>query len=243
MKNAFLILVLAIFIVSCHNQERVAENIPRKGMYAGEKVPLNQPELFAPGFISTGLYTRDITISPDGNEIFFGVIMGRSVFIMETHIENGIWTTPKVASFSGSDLWFDFEPHISPDGKRFFMLSTRPPEGMEPKPGWSYQNIWAMDKTENGWTEPYLLGEPISTEQDEFYASATLNGTLYFTRSSDVQKSAIWRSEMVDGNYSKPEKLVFNNDTTLEIYNSMIAPDESYIIVCVNHINDSIDVP
>ena len=34
-------------------------------------VASDAPELFAPGFISTGMYERDLAISPDGNEMIY----------------------------------------------------------------------------------------------------------------------------------------------------------------------------
>lgn len=242
MKNLILLIIAISLLLSCESTIQHEDQKQRQGEYLGEALPGDTPQIFAPEFISTGIYTRDITISPDGDELFFSVAFGGRAFIMETHQENNSWTTPKVASFSGSDEWLDFEPHISPDGNRFFMLSTRPPKGKEPKPGWGYQNIWAMDKTENGWSALYNLGEPICTEANEYYATATLAGNLYFTRSTGRNNSAIWRSKMIDGKYSRPEKLIFNNDTSLFLFNSFIAPDESYLIVCANNLNDSINV-
>jgi WD40-like Beta Propeller Repeat len=243
MKNFIFMLTILLAFSACQNESSITEEVKKQGDYLGEKLPLNTPKLFAPGFVSTGLYTRDITFSPDGDEVFFSCFANRRAFIMETHIENGYWTTPKIAQFSGSDKWLDFEPHISPDGKHFYMLSTRPPEGKEPKPGWSYQNIWTMDKMETGWSEPYNVGEPICTESYEFYATSALDGTLYFTRTTDTTNAYIWRSKKVDGSFTNPEKLIFNNDTTLNMYNSIIAPDESYLISVVENIVDSINIP
>lgn len=242
MKIKFLILILLLGMASCNHSANKNHQKTKSGAYMGEELPGDEPKIFAPNFVTTGLYTRDITIAPAGDEIFFSVATGGKAFIMETHIENESWTIPKVADFSGSDNWRDFEPHISPDGKRFFMLSTRPPEGMEPKPGWFYQNIWAMDKTETGWTEPYNLGHPVCTENDEFYATATYHGTLYFTRGINNQMT-IMRSKYLDGKYQEPEKLIFNNDTSIVMYNATIAPDESFLISCVNNIVDSIKIP
>lgn len=245
MRRAYILISLFIGM-SCTNppvEEKQDVDFPMLlGKYLGQSEPGDSVELFASGIISTGLYTRDITISPNGKEIYFGVITGRRVFLMETHVEKGTWTEPRIAHFSGNENWFDFEPHISPDGEKIFFLSTRPPEGKEPKPGWEYQNIWCMDRTEEGWSEPYNIGEPVCTENNEYYATSTLDGALYFTRSTNADDAAIWRSEFVDTAYTEPERVSFANDSGLVVYNSVIAPDEGYIIACVDGL-DSLNIP
>lgn len=44
------------------------------GEYVGQTPPGNTPELFAPGLITTGTYTRDVAMTPDGSELYFGVL-------------------------------------------------------------------------------------------------------------------------------------------------------------------------
>ncbi len=55
------------------------------------------PELFAPGIVSTGMYTRDVAMTPAGDEIYFGVLVGGLAVIMETKLVDGRWTEPEVA--------------------------------------------------------------------------------------------------------------------------------------------------
>ena len=45
----------------------------RTGPYLGEKPPGLTPAVFAPGLVSTGGFERDVAITPDGREIFFGL--------------------------------------------------------------------------------------------------------------------------------------------------------------------------
>jgi hypothetical protein len=45
--------------------------------YLGQKTPGIIPALFAPGIVCTGISERDIAISPDGSEIFFGIAFGK----------------------------------------------------------------------------------------------------------------------------------------------------------------------
>lgn len=205
----------------------------RTGYYFGENPPGNTPVLFGDGLISTGLYERDFTVSPDGSEIYYTIMGTNYSVIARVSLENGKWTDPEIASFSGSTEYFDAEPHISPDGSRFLFLSTRPKAGQEPKGGWAYEDIWAMDRIENGWGEPYNLGPPINTDNGEYFPSMTSEGTLYFTRSEpDGNKQAIYRAEWVDGAFLEPVKLPIEVNATGTEYNACIAPDESYLIVC-----------
>jgi len=162
-----------------------------RGPYLGQKPPGLEPEIFAPGIISTGLATRDIAMTPDGNELYFAATLGGRSMIMETRQQDGVWTEPSVAPFSGRYL--DIEPAISPDGQRFFFLSTRPQAGQEEKPGWVYQDIWVMDREGDVWGEPYNLGPPINSDAPEYFPSVTNDGTIYFTREGEDRVSATWR--------------------------------------------------
>ena len=115
--------------------QTVAKEFPEiTGPYLGQKSPGMTPEIFAPGIICTGFNERDITISPDGKEIYYGFLTGRHITIMQTKLINGRWTEPEVAPFAADDNFFHLEPCLSTDGKKMFFLSTRPPQGKEPKP-------------------------------------------------------------------------------------------------------------
>ena len=214
------------------------------GAYLGQVPPGDTAELFAPGIVSTGMYTRDIAMLPDGSEIYFGVLLGRFNTILETHQVNGRWTKPEVAPFARDSRFFNLEPAISPDGRRFFFLSTRVPADREPAAeeirSWTNQDIWVMDRSEGGWGEPYNLGPPVNTEGSEFFPSVTRDGTLYFTRGIDsTRESYIYRSRFVDGRYQEPEKLGSQVNSTSMQFNAFISPDESYLIVCTPRREDS----
>ncbi|UCD37045.1 MAG: PD40 domain-containing protein [Fidelibacterota bacterium] len=216
--------VLILIAMSCTGKA------PQSGPYLGQTPPVDEPELFAPGIVSTGLSVRDMAMTPDGNELYFGVVAGnyKHATIAWCRRENGRWTTPEIAPFASDSRFFNLEPHITPDGQRFYFLSTRPPEGKEPLPGWGYQDIWVMDRTADGWSEPYNLGPPVNSEAPEFFPSVTSDGTMYFTRGG--RESYLYRARMVDGQYAEPEKLGPEVNSTPAQYNAFIAPDESYLI-------------
>ena len=119
-----------------------------RGPYLGQALPGAEPALFAPGVVSTGFYERDLAVSPDGTEIFYGLVFGKHVTIMHTRLVNGAWTEPEIAPFARDLSCFYFEPALSSDGNRLYFLCTRAPAGQEPKRGWAYQNIWAVDRAD-----------------------------------------------------------------------------------------------
>jgi hypothetical protein len=205
------------------------------GPYLGQKLPGETPELFAPGIVSTGMYTRDIAITPDGKEIYFGLVVGPWATILETHLTPRGWTRPEVAPFARDARFFNLEPAISPDGKRFFFLSTRVPGPRSPEPGeiraWVNQDIWVMDRVGDGWGEPYNLGAPVNSADAEFFPSLGRDGTLYFTRSpAGGGESYIYRSKLVDGRYQEPEKLPAQVNSTPSQYNAFVAPDQRFLV-------------
>jgi len=134
-----------------------------------------------------------------------------------------------VAPFSGR--WHDYDPTLSVDGTRLFFISDRPRDAGKPHPNY---DIWYVDKTRGGWSEPHNPGAPINGDWSSHFAMPTRSGTLYFTSDHPGSKGYldVWRSRLVDGRYTDPENLgdAINgaNWANFEVY---VAPDESYLIV------------
>jgi hypothetical protein len=65
--------------------------------------PLQHATLFAPGIISTGDYESHATFTPDGREMYFLKMAPNfsrwTIFI--SRYNNGRWSQPEVAPFSG----------------------------------------------------------------------------------------------------------------------------------------------
>jgi hypothetical protein len=188
--------------------------------------------IFAPNFISTHLHERDFTTSPNGKEIYYTVMGTDFCYIVYSKLIDGKWTDPQIAPFSGNKNYMDLEPFISKDGKQFFFLSTRAPKTKVQKLGWFYQNIWVMDKTENGWSKAYQLSKTINTENGEYYPCISNTGTLYFTKEYKNGHQYIYSSKKVNGQYNTPQKLPAEINSNTNQFNALIAPDESYLIVC-----------
>ena len=222
----------SLIVVGCVGRDSNdgADGFPLlEGDYLGQTPPGMEPEIFARDIISDPMQNRDVAISPDGNEMYFGLASAGIFTIIRSKRVDGRWSRPEVAPFAADPEINDFEPCISPDGALFLFLSTRPPEGQEPRGGWAYQNIWAMDLREGGWSEPYDLGSPINTGASEFFPSLTSDNTLYFTRGGGGEYY-VYRSRLTDNGYSEPERLGSGVNAGTAQYNAFIAHDESYLI-------------
>jgi len=241
-----LLTVLLLFTLSCNQPlEKTSESEAKEfpllsGAYLGQDLPDTIPQLFAPGIVSTGMFTRDMAITPDGKEIYFCVAISNYTYatILYTREVDGKWTPPEIVPFSGGPGVFDFEPALSPDGSRLYFLSTRP-DGDEPV---GDQDIWVVDRVNGTWGQPVNLGAPINTDGGEFFPSVTRDGTLYFTRNEKGSRlNQIFRSRLVNGVFQEPELLPGQVNCGSNRFNAFIAPDESYIIIPAAGMPDAYD--
>lgn len=137
-----------------------------------------EPVIFAEGVISTRDYESSITFTPDGMTAYFVKSTADLTFrvIVVSRFEQGKWTTPEVASFSGQ--YVDTDPCLSPDGKKLFFASRRPVTGTTPKADY---DLWVVELTNTGWSEPRHLNAPVNTDSQETSPSPAADGTLYFS--------------------------------------------------------------
>ena len=224
-----IVLIIVLFSSFC-TKEGVFPVL--RGPYLGQSPPGDTPELFAPGIVCTGITERDVAMTLDGKEMYFGTTVGNNTYstMMVTKWIDGRWTKPEIAPFTGNPVYRELEPCISPDGSKFFFVSNRPDTAhAEEEEDW---DIWVMDRQEDGWGEPYNLGSPVNSDDGEFFPSVTRDGSLYFTRGGQkTRTNFIYRARLVDGRFQKPEKLDSNVNSTQNQFNAFIAPDESYLIV------------
>jgi len=144
--------------------------------------------------------------------------------------ENGRWTTPQIAPFS--EEHFSFNPVFSPDGGRLYFISNRPLGKNGKAQGF---NNWYVERQGAGWSEPKHHG-PVVNSNDDWGASITREGTLYFAsgREGSMGATDIFRSRLVDGQYAEPENLgECVNTKAREIY-PFVASDESYLLFISN---------
>ena len=90
---------------------------------------LTETLVFAPRVISTDAFEYGTAFTPDGSTVYFTRRPREADSdaeppntIYESHLQNGEWTAPRVAFFSGT--YDDRDPFISPDGDRLFFLNS-----------------------------------------------------------------------------------------------------------------------
>jgi hypothetical protein len=199
-----------------------------KGDYAGQALPGRTPKVFAQGIVSSirGLHST-VAFSPDGSEAYWSPMDPKSPALLSMKRVNGQWTAPEKASFSGAHR--DDVPFFSPDGKRLYFLSTRPIPGHR-KPG--YENIWFVDRTASGWSEPRPLGSEVNAVEMHWQFSVDRAGSAYFGSHDPRGKGGgdIWVSRFEGGRHRAPVNLGAPINTAQAEGEPFIAPDGTYLL-------------
>ncbi len=179
--------------------------------YLGQTPPGLEPQVFAPGIVSIPeMNDYAGTFSPDGTEFYFTRGLGKQGHkIYETHVVNGVWTTPAPASFASE--YDSFEPHITLDNKTLYFAWFHPlPAGEKSAEGFG---IWAVDRTPEGWSEARYVGEGMFVSSDQ-------DGQIYVTNNATRSLS---KATLTDGRFTKLESLGAG-------IHPAIAPDGSYLV-------------
>ena len=217
MRKAFFSVPLFLLII-------VAQNVPAQ---VNNKSVTATPVLFEPSKISDAFPNRDMTISPDGNELFYTIQFTKGFYsvIMRSVKKNGEWTIPEVASFSGR--YKDLEASFSPDGNTLYFSSDRPLKDSVNEKDF---DIWYVTKVNGAWQDPQNLGAPVNTTTDEYCANVTKSGNLYFTRDNKERVDDIWMCRYVNGHYEESKPLSDSINSAGYEFNSFVDPDEKFII-------------
>ncbi|MBB3275427.1 MULTISPECIES: PD40 domain-containing protein [unclassified Pseudoxanthomonas] len=194
-------------------------------------VCLGPAQVFAPGVISTpGLNEGRLAFTPDRQTIYWHVneIPGPpgsdALFTIMTAQRTATgWSTPDVASFSGLGQFADSDPVVSLDGQRLVFSSNRP-GNQGPYP---LNDLWVVERTGSGWSEPVNLGPNVNSPYNELYASLDRAGNLYFASDRDRGQWDIYRSlRQPDGRYGPAMSIGPGVDHShLWEFNPQISPD------------------
>jgi len=228
----------AISLSSCspHDEEKCYNPVV-SGEYFGQQPPADSAELFAPGIISTGMYELNSVFFPDGKEVIWSVRVAPMKWMMVMmKEEDGIWGVPEVTSFNG--VYGGVDPTVSADGNRIYYCSNQPVNKADTTNDY---DIWYVDRTEDGWSEPANPGSPVNSQANEFYPSLTRTGDLYFQswRDGGDGPTDIYRASWEKGSFSTVERLPYPVNGPGFEGDAMIAPDESYIIVSTRRDNEN----
>lgn len=192
-----------------------------QGPWFGMRLPGSRGEVFAPGIVSVAAsFDFAITFTPECDECYFtsrSDSSGLNTIMVSRRTSSG-WTVPEVAPFSGK--YFDFEPHIAPDGSFMLFGSQRPvPGSRAPNEN---TPILMMKRRGSGWAEPVLLGPGM-------FATTSRNGSVYLT---DIEGSAhgIVSWKLAEERPAIPQREGGGVNNPAPGVPPCIAPDESFII-------------
>ncbi|MFC0875790.1 FISUMP domain-containing protein [Saccharicrinis sp. FJH2] len=187
----------------------VKDTIELTGDYFGQEKPDTIPKPFGLSIIS--LYDNNehtASFSPDGKSFYFTRDPDRKTFLM-TKYHDDSWENPVRAEFDGREAIF------SPDGSKLFFGDG---------------DIWFMEKNGDIWDTPQKMGDEINTGNNEYYASTTSSGNIYFSRIENGIAS-IYVSKFMNGKNETAVKLPEQINTTgISTFHPFIAPDESYLL-------------
>lgn len=193
--------------------------------YLGQPLPGSNPVIFASGIISKpplGAYS--ITISRNGDEIYFSRNDGTKNTTWFTKLVDTSWSSPAIASFAQEG--YNTEAFFTPYSDTLIYISDRkdPDDSLTIK-----KRIWYVVRSDSGWSNPKVF--PIQTSvRDRYSPSIAINGSIYFSEVGGISDWHIYKSELVNGVYQQPVKLGNEiNGFTISAH-CYIASDESFMI-------------
>ena len=193
--------------------------------YLGQPLPGTNPVIFASGIISKpplGAYS--ITISRNGDEIYFSRNDGIKNTTWFTKFVDTSWSSPTIASFALEG--YNTEAFFTPYSDTLIYISDRkdPDDSLTIK-----KRIWYVVRSDTGWSNPKVFPIPTS-ERDRYSPSIAINGSIYFSEVGGMSDWHIYKSELVNGVYQQPVKLGNEiNGFTISAH-CYIASDESFMI-------------
>ena len=133
--------------------------------------------------------------------------------------EDGSWTKPVVAPFSG--IFVDYDPLFAPDGRSLFFSSERPPNEKEID---ETTRIWYVLREGDGWSEPAYI---YLTDKGDYHSSLTEDSIIYFNvwRTGDIYKAKPGLGEFEVERL--PDAI---NDTGTDVGDPFISVNEDYLI-------------
>ncbi|MEE9443496.1 MAG: hypothetical protein V3V99_12595 [candidate division Zixibacteria bacterium] len=222
MKREFIIVcLLAIMAGISFPQE---SDFPMlTGPYLGQEPPDKTPAKFPFAYMHPGYKLHSAPVfTPDGKEVYFSAMdfsirYSEKIFVMK--MIDDIWTSPRVASFSGDS--FDGSPSISGDGKYLIFSSARKlnGDGMNET---GERNIWYVERISDGWSSPKPLN--FRTPGWENGSDLSEPGNLFFD-SRDIYKIKFPPDEQ-----HHAEKLGNSINSSATELHPCVAPDERFIV-------------
>lgn len=223
------LVLLVIFLVSCSAPDtkltptEVSFDSERLLAFSEGSLPGSEPESFGRSWFQGGFHSAPV-FSPDGNSVWWaGSYATQKVYV--SHYLTGEWTEQEEVSFS-DDIASYRDPFISPDGMKFYFVSTAQIPGQD---GSGKENYWMMEWESGAWSEPQPLPDSINDLQIHWTPSVASNYDFYFAANIDGNPD-IYKAEYKDGTYEEPASLGFSISTDELEFTPHIAPDQSYLL-------------
>ena len=214
-KYSIYLFLICTAIASPNAQDPIAQ-----GPYLGQTPPGSTPEIFAPGLIcESGKEQRESNGSFSSDGKTFCCLKASGVY-MTQETEAGWMPLERIQSIPGdsSKAW---APYVSPDGKAIFF---------------SNEDLNVTRKTENGWSWPQRIPEPVNSASEEFGFGLAADNTLYFCshRPGGQGGCDLWVAPCADGTWPKVTNIGDTINTAHNDCGAAIAPDQSFMVFWSN---------
>jgi tetratricopeptide (TPR) repeat protein len=187
----------------------------------------------AEGGVNTETHDAVLSITPDGGQIFVyknnGVNAG-DIFISKKSDEDKFREAIKMDRPINTS-YFEGSISMTSDGKTIYFVSERP-EGL------GLGDIYVSSKKGDSWSNPKSLGNLINTDGDEKFVFIHPNGkTLFFASDGHLGLGSydIFRTELVNGEWSKPVNLGYPINTVNEESTFSLTGDNQFMFIAAEY--------
>ena len=224
-------------LLSLGGDEEKIRKIVMYGEYMGQEPPRLTAKLFAPNVISTEESEFGCVFNKAGTEFYYAVDVNGKNEIRYSQMIDNQWSAPEI--ILSHERYGYNDPFLSNDENRLYFISKRALDGVG---ALKDVDIWYVEKTEDGFSEPINAGPAINSADNEYYISFTKDGTLYFSSNVNAPEGQkgdydIYYSKSVEGVFQKSVALGKAINTEAYEADVFIAPDESYMIFCSTRAN------
>jgi len=168
-----------------------------------------------PGSLNTETHDANMTLTPDGSQIFVYRNMGyrgSGELFVSKKSRAGKWSATKPVEGDVNTSYFESSACISPDGKTLYFVSERP------RGGFGMGDIYmAKKKSKTEWGDAVNLGSVVNDEFDQIGLFMHPDGkTLYFASNSTKSLGGydIFKTTVENGKCTPPENLGYPINTT-----------------------------
>lgn len=206
--------------------------------FFGLSKPTTEPRDFDPEVLDlNGSFKFNLEIKTCDRIYFTTIASKEDIYFSEK--SNGIWSTPKIASFSDPN-YSDADPFLNKAGDRMYFISDRPTNPKDYELAW---NIWYAINEIGDWSRPIPLPAPINSDDaDEYFFSISDKGNAFFSsnRSGGEGSFDIYRTTiLINDTFSEPKNIGRPISTEKYEFDPYIAPNERFIIFSINENGNS----